>query len=165
MKKIKTTIPSTSIFYKVVTILNFTGYIFLSFMFYCGFFLLNWTGIQSGRRVFFTLFFACLILLPYIFIFRKIKNPRITSVSNLSIFLYFWFYPQPKFCELCGLWIFVLPPVLIIHNLFMSIGHYLMQPSPQNRESSKKKCSFGKVLIFLLLTLPTLYYLFYSLSR
>lgn len=133
--------------YGTVRLLSYWGYFFLLAVFYL---LLSYFPIKLG--FFWILFYAFfIVILPYAFIFAGIKNPFITGISNLSTVVLFWY--SGRSCQFCGI-VFIagLLPALAIHNLFMSIGHYLYQRPAKDEQVSTNKTSFGTLVILLLVS-------------
>ena len=120
--------------YGTVRLLSYWGYFFLLTVFY---FLLIVLSVDLG--FFWTLFCAFfIVILPYAFIFAGIKNPFITCTSNLSTVVLFWY--SGRSCQFCGIVLIAgLLPALAIHNLFMSIGHYLYQRPAKDEQVSQTR--------------------------
>ena len=132
-KIMKKTIAQTdnhqkSFFYECISFLTRLGYISVLVVFYGCFvsILLSMCRTVIGTILAFLCFFF-IVVLPYIYIFKKKENLIVSIISNCLIILLAFWGVYPIIGLLLG---FIFLPV---HNLFMSMGYYLANCSVKNK--------------------------------
>ena len=149
----------SSIFDRCVTFLTYTGYSSVLLVFYGLFAVLLLNMNQSLIGILFSLlYFYFIVVLPYIYIYKKKRNSKITITSNLLTpilafrpILFGHSRHETLVVEFLVMMLIVLLFFWPVHNMLMSLGRVLFSTQ------SYKHSPFGSVLIFILLSLLGVY--------